>query len=245
MKNTFANCNKHWQILRRLRESGWKVVSDSEGDIKSGERQTIVFLSPDEQKAIRINHGMWKDFALYVDVARALPDNPYIQNVLCDYFLDDGTYCVELEPLLEANSPKAPLKARGKYTFLKNLVNHPFVNSRPEMIDRLLKRDGAIREAMTALYAFQLNAYTQDKRFDVFLDLHGRNFMIRDDGHEGEVVLTDPFTYYPDDEETPDPQSPSDILWRRKLGFLDFRDGWNQDWKISSTKCGYGRLICS
>lgn len=243
MKEIFTRCSKHWHLLRRLHERNWIRVSDIEGTVKSGERETLVYVSPDKTKALRINHGMWKDFALYVDVARAIPNNPYIQNVGHDFFLDDGTYCVELEPLLEANSVEASLKARGKYIILRNLINHPFKDSRPEMIDRLLKKDSDLKEAMSALFAFQQNAYNQDKKFDVFLDLHGRNFMIRNDGPDGHVVLSDPFTYFPDENETPEPQAACNILWRRKLGFLDFQDGWKRDWEIESSKCGSGCFV--
>jgi len=242
MKDIFSQCNKHWQILRRLTERNWTRVSDLEGTVKSGERETLVYLSPDRKKALRINNGMWKDFALYVDVARAIPKNPYLQNIGHDFFLDDGTYCVELEPLMETNDPKASIHARGEFIVLKNLIQAPFKYSGPERINRRLKKDPELKEAMGALYAFQKSAYSQDKKFDIFLDLHGRNFMIRNDGSKGQVVITDPFTYYPDEEESPEPQMPSDIIWRRKLEFLDFKDGWNQDWQIESTKCGHGAL---
>lgn len=238
MKNQFKKCNTQWQLFRHLLSNDWKIVSEIHGKIKSGGGHSVVFISPDNIKALRINNGMWKDFALYVDVAQKLPNNPYLQNIIDTFFLNDGTYCVELESLLESGNPKTSLKTRGEYIILKNLINRPFKNSRSEMIDRLLKKDPALREAITCIHVFLENAYNQDNHFDPLLDLHGGNIMIRQTKNKSALVLIDPYTYWTKNK-SPEPQNPADILWRRKLGLFDY----NSDWQIKNSKCGYGTIM--
>ncbi|PCI00766.1 MAG: hypothetical protein COB76_02795 [Alphaproteobacteria bacterium] len=241
MKNEFEKCSSQWRLMRYLLSNDWKIVSVKYSEIKRGRGETVVFVNADSTKALRINNGMWKDFSLYVDVARAFPDNPYFQNIEDDFFLDDGTYCVELEPLTEANAKTIKRKTAQKYTILKNLIGRPFIQSGPEAIDRILKKDPALKEAMTAIYAFHSTAYSQNKEFDPTLDLHGGNIMVRTQHRKNEMVLIDPFSYYTEGV-SPNMQDASDILWRRKLGFFDFHDIEKVDWAIKSSRCGYGSI---
>ena len=194
---------------------------------------------------------MWKDFALYVDVCGALPENPYLQNIYDAYFLEDGTYCVEMERLYETHLIKSKhdfalksddlvsAKAKGDYVFLKKMINYCLTGDRPEMLDRLLERGPELREAMFAIYSFLDRAHHQNKRFDRAHDIHGWNMMVRIKQDKQEIVIIDPYTYDVYGEESYELPAATDILWRRKLGLPEYKEHFS----IERNKDGFGTLI--
>jgi hypothetical protein len=252
MKNDFTRCNSHWRFVRRLRENDWFYGSPhhASGEIKSGEGNTAVFISPCGKRAMRINHGMWRDFALYVDVARAQPHNPYFQNIYDAFFLDDGTYCVELERLHDITPRRDKRKSmrkgehpvstrcQGEYIITQNLLSRCMKSNRPESVRRRIDKDSALRDAISALFSTVDRAHDQDDKFDLHLDLHGGNFMARLSQGREDVVITDPYTYVPYMDEYSEPPCASQTYWRRRLGM----ECHNKDWDMHRTRCGYGLM---
>jgi hypothetical protein len=237
VKNDFAKCNDQWGLVTHLLYNNWTVVSDNDERIYFTHQSANAFLSPCKTKVLRVNKQVYKDFALYVDMARAHPDNPYFQNIGDDFFLDDGTYCVELEPLFDEESWRVPLKAKNDHSIILRMLNRPFKKGVAAAIDRRLQDDPDFKNAMGIIYATIERACGQHHSFDLPIDTHGGNIMIR---HNDEIVITDPFTYY-NNHISEEYLDASHIFWRRKLGFLDHKS--QTDWDVEYTPNGTGALV--
>lgn len=238
MRNKFNGCNSHWRLIRHLRTEGWVIANPPTGPVKTDEAQTLVFISPCKAKALRVNHGDYRGFGLYVDVARAVPQNPYLQNIGHDFFLDDGTYCVELEPLMEMNHPAVGIKVKGEKAILNQLLNWPFrFQSTPDFITRTLKRNPKFKEAMEVSFTFLKSASQQDIGFRRDLDVHSGNFMVQNLGSTQDLVLIDLFEHSADAKIAHD--IAETILWHRKLGIPEDRNHH----QLAQGGMGYGIIL--
>lgn len=232
MINDFENVSTHWQYIRLLRSNGWSAFKKFKNErISAGAGNTVVFISPDEKTAMRVNSGDWKDFKLYTDLAQSLPNNPYLQNIQSEFFLKDGTYCVQLERLYEFDNPKIPPKVKQYSEILYNSLNFPFSDFRQKFMDNALVQDKNLKNFLCSAYSVAESACRQDFCFSAGLDIHTGNLMFRQTEHnDWELVFIDLFEYYVEEDGTYDffmGQGCSDILWRRKLGFFDYPRNWD------------------